>query len=163
MKHRIHQTPVGQYAIVVDEAGAITGIYRAGQRHSPPDAALGERDASVAAAAVQQLDEYFAGTRTIFELPLAPRGTAFQQQVWAGLAAIPYGQTMTYGELAAELGRPTAARAVGVATGRNPISIVIPCHRLVGSSGALIGYAGGADTKQALLDLERGICGLGRA
>lgn len=104
--------------------------------------------------ATAQLAEYISGSRTNFDLPLDPVGTEFQRQVWDALAAIPFGATRSYGELADELERPGAARAVGAATGRNPISIVIPCHRLVGSTGKLTGFAGGIDTKRWLLDHE---------
>lgn len=155
MRHRIHVTPAGMYVIVVDDAGAVTGVYRAGQAHLPPESAWGERDDEAAADAVAQLDEYFAGTRTEFSLPLAPHGTDFQKDVWAALARIPYGQTRTYGEVAAALGRPGSNRAVGAAVGRNPLSIVVPCHRVMGAAGAMTGYAGGVETKALLLDLER--------
>jgi methylated-DNA-[protein]-cysteine S-methyltransferase len=110
----------------------------------------------VLAAARAQLDAYFAGDRTEFELPLAPRGGAFDRRVWAAVAAIPHGATATYGELAAGLGVPGAARAIGAANGRNPIAVVIPCHRVVGAGGALTGYAYGLDRKAGLLSLERG-------
>jgi methylated-DNA-[protein]-cysteine S-methyltransferase len=102
----------------------------------------------------RQLAEYFAGTRTTFELPLDPVGTEFQQGVWAQLLRIPYGEIRTYGEVALALGRPTASRAVGMATGRNPLSIVVPCHRVIGANGRLTGYAGGLERKSALLALE---------
>lgn len=105
---------------------------------------------------VSQLHDYFAGTRTTFDLPLAPEGTAFQQTVWEALTTIPYGETWTYGQLAEAIGRPTAARAVGSANGANPLPIVVPCHRVIGSSGTLTGYRGGVRFKQALLDLENG-------
>jgi methylated-DNA-[protein]-cysteine S-methyltransferase len=105
--------------------------------------------------AVRQLDEYFRGTRTAFDLPVAPQGTEFQRTVWAALRGIPYGETVTYGQLAATIDRPTASRAVGLANGRNPISIVIPCHRVVGSGGALTGYGGGVERKRLLLEHER--------
>lgn len=154
MKHRVHSTPVGDYILATEE-GALTGLYRVDQKHLPTTVELGARDDSIGDDVVEQLDEYFAGTRRGFDVPMAPRGTAFQRTVWEALMEIPYGETITYGELAASLGRPTAARAVGGATGRNRISIIVPCHRLVGSSGQLIGYAGGADTKQLLLDHER--------
>ena len=101
-----------------------------------------------------QLREYFAGTRRTFDLPLAPRGTAFQQRVWAALRAIPYGETCTYGELAAAIGSPSASRAVGMANHHNPIPIVIPCHRVIGANGTLTGYAGGLEIKRKLLALE---------
>lgn len=107
-------------------------------------------------ATVAQLTEYLEGTRQDFDLPLDLVGTDFQKDVWAGLARIPYGETQSYGELANELNKPGAARAVGAATGRNPISIVVPCHRLVGSSGKLTGFAGGIDAKRWLLTHEAG-------
>ncbi len=103
----------------------------------------------------RELDEYFAGRRRAFDLVLAPAGTPFQLAVWEELRRIPFGGTTTYGELARRVGRPTAARAVGAAVGRNPISIIVPCHRVVGSDGALTGFAGGLDRKRALLALER--------
>lgn len=106
--------------------------------------------------AAAQLAEYFAGQRQSFTIPLAPRGTPFQQEVWRALCAIPYGQTRSYGQLAAALGRPSAARAVGGACRRNPIWLMIPCHRVVGASGSLTGYAGGLERKKALLALEQG-------
>ena len=108
------------------------------------------------AEAEEQLGEYFAGVRREFDLPLAPRGTPFQQEVWRALCAIPYGQTRSYGQLAAALGRPSAARAVGGACRCNPIWLMIPCHRVVGASGSLTGYAGGLERKKALLALEQG-------
>lgn len=104
--------------------------------------------------AVGELREYFAGTRRRFTLPLAPAGTPFQQQVWDALRRIPYGETRTYGEIAAQIGRPKACRAVGMANNRNPIAIVVPCHRVVGASGALVGYAAGLPVKETLLRLE---------
>ena len=107
------------------------------------------------AEARRQLEEYFAGSRRVFDLPLAPEGTAFQRAVWEALQAIPYGETRTYGQIAAAVGRPKASRAVGGACHCNPIGIIIPCHRVVGSSGRLTGYAGGLDRKAALLALEQ--------
>lgn len=104
----------------------------------------------------QQLDHYFAGQRRSFDWPLAPAGTAFQQQVWQALLAIPYGQTRSYGQQAAAIGRPRAVRAVGAANGANPIAILIPCHRVIGSNGQLTGYVGGLPLKAALLALEQG-------
>ena len=105
--------------------------------------------------ALGQLAEYFAGSRQDFDLPLRPQGTAFQQTVWQALLDIPYGTTESYGELARRIGQPTASRAVGLANGRNPISIVIPCHRVVGANGSLTGYGGGIERKRTLLDLEQ--------
>ncbi len=110
-------------------------------------------------AAAAQLAEYFAGARTAFELPLAPPGTAFQQLAWAELRAIPYGSTISYGDQALRLGDPNKARAVGAANGRNPIPIVVPCHRVVGSNGKLTGFAGGVDVKQWLLEHEQRVLG----
>ena len=109
----------------------------------------------VAIQAVHQLLEYFSGTRTCFDLPLFPKGTPFQQQVWQELCRIPYGQTRTYGEIAAAIGKPGAARAVGMACNRNPIWLLIPCHRVVSKDGSLTGYAGGLDMKRCLLELEQ--------
>jgi len=116
-------------------------------------------DAPVAAARLldrvaAQVAEYFAGERTAFDLPLAPRGTPFQQGVWRALLAIPYGRTASYGDVARAVGQPAAVRAVGAANGRNPIAIVVPCHRVIGADGTLTGYAGGLARKQALLALE---------
>jgi methylated-DNA-[protein]-cysteine S-methyltransferase len=108
--------------------------------------------------AITQLREYFAGTRRRFELALAPRGTPFQLSVWQLLRAIPYGQTVTYGEIARRLGRPEAARAVGLANGANPLPIVVPCHRVIGADGALTGFGGGLPIKRALLHLEGAAC-----
>jgi methylated-DNA-[protein]-cysteine S-methyltransferase len=108
----------------------------------------------VLAEARRQLGEYFAGERTIFELPLAPRGTAFQRKVWDALCRIEYGTTRTYGQIADEIGARGAARAVGAANHDNPIAIVVPCHRVIGANGSLVGYAGGLAQKRALLELE---------
>lgn len=113
------------------------------------------RDDEVWLTAVSQLTAYFAGDLHTFDLPLAPQGTPFQQQVWAYLQTIPYGRTTTYGSIAHELGNPKSTRAVGAANGRNPLAIIVPCHRVVGSNGQLTGYAGGLPIKEALLGLER--------
>lgn len=112
------------------------------------------RDRAAASEATRQLRAYLVGERTRFDLPLAPRGTAFQQRVWAALRTIPHGRTTSYGAIAAAIGQPSAARAVGLATGRNPLAIVVPCHRVIGAGGALTGYAGGLDRKRWLLALE---------
>ena len=139
MSTRTIETPIGLLTLQADEA-AVTAIR------------FGADGAQAAAEA--QLREYFAGTRRTFDLPLAPRGTAFQQRVWAALRAIPYGETCTYGELAAAIGSPSASRAVGMANHHNPIPIVIPCHRVIGANGTLTGYAGGLEIKRKLLALE---------
>lgn len=154
MKHRIIDSPLGPLTLVVDADGVLCALYNEGQRYFPEAAALGERDDTVAEDAVAQLREYFAGMRSAFTVPTAAVGTAFQHRVWEALAAIPPGTTRTYGQVAQELGAPGASRAVGAATGRNPISIIVPCHRLVGASGAMTGYAGGVERKVWLLTHE---------
>lgn len=139
-----------------DATVALRGIYFADAPHAEgvvPEGA-GE-DRAVFASVIAQLDAYFAGKRTSFDLDLAPEGTAFQREVWRALAAIPYGTTTTYSDLARSIGRPNAVRAVGAANGRNPLSIVVPCHRVVGRDGTLTGYAGGLAHKASLLALER--------
>jgi methylated-DNA-[protein]-cysteine S-methyltransferase len=115
-----------------------------------------KRDRGALREPAEQLEAYFAGELREFDLPLAPQGTPFQREVWSALREIPYGGTTSYGELAASVGRPHAARAVGAANGRNPIAVVIPCHRVIGASGALTGYGGGLGRKRLLLDLEAG-------
>ena len=157
MKHRIVDSPVGPLTLVVTDAGALAALYLTDQRHGPEsDADLGERDDTVAQDAVAQLAEYFAGERTTFDVALDPTGTDFQRRVWEALRDIPYGTTETYGHLAERIGSPRGTRAVGAATGRNPIGIIVPCHRLVGATGDLTGYAGGLERKRWLLDLEGG-------
>jgi len=154
-------SPLGRMQATA-EAGALTGLYFIGQQHFPAAAGDWSEDARAQpfAALRRQLDEYFAGRRQAFDLPLAPggsRGTAFQHAVWDAIAAVPFGATTTYAALAARCGRPAAARASGAATGRNPVSLIIPCHRIVGTSGALTGYAGGLERKRALLAFERAV------
>jgi methylated-DNA-[protein]-cysteine S-methyltransferase len=149
---------------LVAQGGAMVGLYMDLQRHRPADIELGEpspggRQAEPFKTAADQLDAYFAGMLTCFTVPLAPRGSPFQQRVWAALQDIPYGQRESYGGLAERIGSPGAARAVGLANGRNPIGIVIPCHRVVGSDGNLTGYGGGLDRKKQLLDLELSFSG----
>ncbi len=164
--HVILPSPVGPLTLVA-EAGQLIAVYLDSQRHRPAEGSLGAPgtpDADPFAAAASQLAAYFAGRRTAFDLPLAPAGTEFQQQVWAALRTIPYGQTWSYAQLADKIGRPSAVRAVGLANGRNPIAVVIPCHRVIGSDGSLTGYGGGLDRKRFLLDLEsRGVTGPGQA
>jgi methylated-DNA-[protein]-cysteine S-methyltransferase len=149
-------TPLGEMVALVDADGALTHLSFIAANELPLSTMAPEWvwDADRIAPVRQQLDEYFSGRRQRFELKLAPAGTAFQQDVWRLLLEIPYGQTVSYRELAAALGRPAAARAVGAANGANPIAIVIPCHRLLGANGSLTGYAGGLQLKQALLALE---------
>jgi methylated-DNA-[protein]-cysteine S-methyltransferase len=143
-------SPIGRLTVVVDADGALTHLRFDGQ--APPDGAV--HDAGACAAAAAQLREYFAGERRSFDLPLAPRGTDFQRGVWEALRGIGWGETVDYGSLAARLGRPGAARAVGRANATNPIPIVIPCHRVIGRDGSPTGYAGGVEAKVRLLALE---------
>jgi methylated-DNA-[protein]-cysteine S-methyltransferase len=164
MPHRTHtvvDSPVGPLTLVADD-GALTGLYMDQQRHRPAAETFGDRDHEPFAEAAAQLAEYFAGRLTDFDLPLALAGTPFQRQVWDALRAIPYGRTVSYGQLAQRLGRPSAARAVGLANGRNPVGIIVPCHRVVGAGGALTGYGGGLERKRQLLDLERSVSARGR-
>ncbi|MGH2763140.1 MAG: methylated-DNA--[protein]-cysteine S-methyltransferase [Thermoleophilaceae bacterium] len=148
-------SPLGELLLVGD-GEALTGLHMLPEHRHPPGVGPGwRRDPASFAEAVRQLRAYFAGELTAFDLPVAPRGTVFQRAVWDALREIPYGSTIGYGELAAWLGRPAAARTVGAANGRNPIAIVIPCHRVIGASGALTGYGGGLDRKRRLLELER--------
>ena len=146
-------TPVDDVRLVGD-GERLHGLYLHEHRRGPAVAAGWRRDGAPFAGAVEQLEAYFAGERQAFDVPLALAGTPFQRRVWDALAAIPYGQTVTHAELAVRAGRPGAARAAGAANGRNPISIVLPCHRVVGASGALTGYAGGVERKRWLLAHE---------
>lgn len=150
-------SPVGELTLVGGERGLAAVLWENDAPERVPLAAKTTRgEHPVLARAERQLREYFAGERTAFDLPLDIAGTAFQRRVWRELLAIPYGRTRAYGELASRLGDPLATRAVGAANGRNPLSIVVPCHRVIGASGALTGFAGGLRTKAYLLDLERG-------
>jgi methylated-DNA-[protein]-cysteine S-methyltransferase len=151
--HRIVDSPVGELTLVGDGV-TLTGLYFPGHTRRPVQETLGDVDDLAFGRAVEQLAEYFAGQRTEFDVPLALRGNAFQRKVWAQLALIPYGQTRSYGQLAVLLGDPGLARAVGAANGQNPISIIVPCHRVVGADGRLTGYAGGLERKAFLLELE---------
>ncbi|MCU1689731.1 MAG: cysteine methyltransferase [Jatrophihabitantaceae bacterium] len=153
--HLTVDSPIGALTLV-NADGVLAGLYMHEQRHRPGPEMLGDRADAGFASALEQLEEYFAGERTIFDLPLAPVGTPFQQRVWDQLRQIPYGQTWTYAAIAARIdgGRTNAVRAVGAANGRNPISVIVPCHRVVGSDGSLTGYAGGVERKEFLLSLE---------
>lgn len=153
--HTVLDSPIGPLTLV-EEDGALAGVYMTEQRHLPKPARLGGSDNAVLPAVREQLDAYFARDLRDFDVPLAPGGTPFQARVWAALREVPYGSTCTYADLAAAIGRPTAVRAVGAANGRNPISIVVPCHRVIGANGSLTGYGGGLERKRLLLDLESG-------
>jgi methylated-DNA-[protein]-cysteine S-methyltransferase len=151
---RIH-TPLGTL-LAIAEGDTLTGLYFEGGRHAPKASREWTEDGACAPLkrCARQVADYLDGKRKDFDLPLTPSGTAFQQRVWREIARIPYGQTITYAELAKRAGSPGSARAAGAATGRNPLSIIVPCHRVVGSSGSLTGYAGGLDRKARLLRLE---------
>lgn len=149
-------SPLGALLLVGDRDGLEVVQFEGSRRPIAVDPGWGE-DRAPFAAAIEQLDEYFAGERRRFELALAPAGTAWQRQVWAQLAELPYGEAIDYGELAARAGRPSAARAAGGANARNPLAIVVPCHRVIGGAGTLTGYAGGVERKRWLLGFERGI------
>ncbi len=151
MNYRYLDTPIGRLRLV--STGSRLAAIEFEQHHSEPGADTQTTDA-VLELAVAQLLEYFAGRRRQFELPLAAAGTAFQRQVWGALAAIPWGELRSYADIARAIERPRAVRAVGAANGRNPLPIVVPCHRVVGSNGSLTGFAGGLGIKRQLLELE---------
>jgi methylated-DNA-[protein]-cysteine S-methyltransferase len=145
-------SPIGPLQLLGDEH-ALQGLYM--HAYDPPDH---WREASEPFAdAIEQLEQYFAGERVEFDLPLDMRGTDFQRNVWEALLTIPYGETRSYGEIAKQIGRPDRARAVGAANGSNPVSIIVPCHRVIGSDGSLTGYGGGLPRKRWLLDHEAGV------
>jgi methylated-DNA-[protein]-cysteine S-methyltransferase len=170
--HTVIDSPIGPLTLVACD-GRLAGMYMAATRHPPGAAALGARASAgtdavhadtmpaglVLTDAARQLAGYFAGTLTSFDLPLALEGTDFQRTVWSALQAIPYGVTISYGELARRIGLPSASRAVGLANGKNPVSIVVPCHRVVGADGSLTGYGGGIERKRFLLSLEQRVSG----
>jgi methylated-DNA-[protein]-cysteine S-methyltransferase len=144
-------SPIGELLLFGD-GHALQGLYMGG---TPGPSWQRDDDAYKEARA--QLREYFAGTRTEFDLDLDMRGTDFQRKVWDALLTIPYGETRSYGEIARQIGRPDRARAVGAANGQNPVAVIVPCHRVIGSDGSLVGYGGGLERKRLLLDLEAGV------
>jgi len=151
-------TPVGKLTLVANEQSLVAILWEGDSTKRVRLPKLQKNsEHPVLQETERQLREYFLGTRDSFDLPLDPQGTHFQQRVWTALRKIPYGETRSYGELAKRLGAPKASRAVGAANGRNPISIVVPCHRVIGSDGSLTGFAGGIKTKEKLLKLEREI------
>ncbi|WP_049622758.1 methylated-DNA--[protein]-cysteine S-methyltransferase [Frateuria defendens] len=149
-------TPIGRLRLVADAQGLREVWFERGRHQRAPEPAWVRSPEALAFARVQ-LEDYFAGTRQHFELPLHPLGTPFQLAVWRELAHIPYGATISYAELARRIGQPQAVRAVGAANGRNPLPIVLPCHRVIGSDGSLTGFGGGLPTKRFLLSLEDGV------
>ncbi len=149
------ESPVGALTLVGSDAGLVAILWPNDRPDRVRlDALTEDADHPVLVETARQLNAYFAGTLTRFTVPLDFRGTDFQKQVWAALLTIPFGETRSYAQVAHQIGRPAAVRAVGAANGRNPISIIAPCHRVVGSNGALTGFAGGLDAKRTLLDLE---------
>ncbi|MFF8357870.1 methylated-DNA--[protein]-cysteine S-methyltransferase [Streptomyces chartreusis] len=152
-QHTVIDSPYGPLTLVADD-GVLCGLYMTDQRHRPAEETFGLRDETPFAEAEDQLKAYFAGELKEFTLELRMPGTPFQRSVWEQLKKIPYGETRSYGQLADGLGNSGASRAVGLANGKNPIGIIVPCHRVVGASGSLTGYGGGLARKQRLLDFE---------
>ncbi len=153
VRYTVHPSPIGPLTLMGRD-GHLTHLVMEDQAHATVTPPGSRRDDVWFADVRAQLDEYFAGTRTVFEVPMRLEGTDFQRAVWAQLRAIPYGSTISYGELARRVGNPKASRAVGLANGRNPIAVIVPCHRVVAGDGSLGGYGGGLGRKTALLDLE---------
>jgi methylated-DNA-[protein]-cysteine S-methyltransferase len=162
--HHFHvefASPIGQLLAIANDQG-IVALHMLGSKNGPGETQYGRRDphAKLLCTLQKQLDEYFAGERQVFDLPLAPIGTVFQLQVWRALLEIPFGETRSYGQQANAIARPKAVRAVGAANGRNPIAVIVPCHRVIGGDGTLTGYAGGLSKKEFLLRLERRVSGV---
>lgn len=147
-------SPVGQLRLVASTVGLVAVLWPDDRVGRVPLGAVHDGRSDHIEAAQNQLAAYFAGRLRRFDIPLDLRGTPFQRQVWAALAAIPFGETRSYGAIAAAIGQPAASRAIGAANGRNPVSIIVPCHRVIGSAGSLTGFAGGLEAKRALLALE---------
>ncbi|MEU7382910.1 MULTISPECIES: methylated-DNA--[protein]-cysteine S-methyltransferase [unclassified Streptomyces] len=154
-RYTVIDSPYDLLTLVADD-GVLCGLYMTEQRHRPPEESFGEPDDAPFGEAVEQLDAYFGGELKEFTVPLRLHGTPFQRSVWDQLRKIPYGETRSYGDLATALGNPGASRAVGLANGKNPVGIIVPCHRVIGTGGSLTGYGGGLPRKQRLLDFERG-------
>ena len=153
--YSLHNSPTGEL-LMMSDGKALTDLHMTAGKYVPEARKDWVRDDAlpVFALARKELDAYFAGTLRAFTVPLAPQGTDFQKRVWTALTKIPFGETRTYGQQAAMIGRPAAVRAVGAANGKNPIGIIVPCHRVIGANGALTGYAGGLHNKELLLKLE---------
>ena len=153
-RNRRISSPVGLLTLA-GQGDCLTNLVIEGAAHLPTGRERWVEDTAAFPDVVAQLHDYFAGKRTGFDVAPCPAGTSFQKRVWDVLSEIPYGETATYGEIARRIGQPGAARAVGLANGRNPIAVIVPCHRVIGANGALTGYAGGLQAKRALLDLEQ--------
>ncbi|MEU8762658.1 methylated-DNA--[protein]-cysteine S-methyltransferase [Streptomyces sp. NPDC048659] len=158
VQHTVVDSPYDALTLVAVD-GVLSRVHMTDQRHRPPEESFGTPDPRPFTETVRQLDAYFAGELTDFDLELHLIGTPFQLRVWEQLRLIPYGETRTYGELAEALGNPGASRAVGLANGKNPVSIIVPCHRVIGSGGSLTGYGGGLTRKKRLLAFESGESG----
>jgi len=154
-QHTVIDSPYGPLTLVATD-GVLSGLYMTDQRHRPPEETFGDPDDTPFTETIDELRAYFAGELKEFSVQLHLDGTPFQRSVWAQLQKIPYGETRSYGELADALGNPNASRAVGLANGKNPLGIIVPCHRVVGANGSLTGYGGGLERKRQLLDFERG-------
>ena len=150
----VYTTPIGKL-IIFDNGKAITRLDFCENKNNTTESCCQNKETALLKSAAAQLREYFAGQRTSFDLPLEPAGTDFQKAVWRALVGIPYGQTKSYKDIALAAGCPKGYRAVGMANNKNPIAIIIPCHRVIGSNGKLVGYAGGLDIKEKLLKLEQ--------
>ena len=148
-----YQSPVGQLTLQASDHG-LSGAWFNKQKTAPEDFGVQDHQHPILLQTIQEYEEYFAGTRNQFEVPTDPQGTDFQKQVWAMLKTIPFGQTWSYQDLAIAINNPKAVRAVGLANGKNPISIIVPCHRVIGKNGKLTGYAGGLENKRHLLNHE---------
>ena len=154
--YTIIDTPLGKMTIQANQEGLL-GAWFETQTTQPEDLGTFDEHSPILLTAATQLSEYFCGNRNDFSLPLAAKGTPFQMQVWQALTTIPYGKTWSYQELANAVGNPKAVRAVGLANGKNPISVIVPCHRVIGKNGKLTGYAGGVERKKKLLSLEQAL------
>jgi methylated-DNA-[protein]-cysteine S-methyltransferase len=159
MKYTTMDSPLGELLLLGDD-GVLHGLHMQAGRHPIRIQSSWVRDDEAFAEVRAQLEEYFAGTRDTFDVKMHMDGTAFQRTVWHELTQIPYGETISYGELAKRIGRPDRARAVGTANGQNPIAVIVPCHRVIGANGKLVGYGGGLDNKRRLLELESGVASL---
>lgn len=153
--HTVVDSPYGPLTLVAT-GSELSGLYMTEHRHRPAEETVGACDERAFGPVIDQLNAYFQDELTEFDLPLRLAGTPFQRSVWHQLQQIPYGETRTYGELAKALGKPNASRAVGLANGKNPVSIIVPCHRVIGANGDMTGYGGGLDRKRRLLDFEQG-------
>jgi len=158
-RYRTVDSPIGPLTLA-GSGDVLTNLVMEGGADMSVDRTAWTEDKEAFSDAAAQIEAYFAGERSGFDVALCPDGTSFQRRVWDALSEIPYGKTRSYGEIARRIGRPGAARAVGLASGRNPIPIIVPCHRVIGANGTLTGYAGGLETKRALLDLEQASCSL---